>query len=36
LVQDKVAGTMLGDGFVEGLRWLGRKGFVFDLGVDAR
>jgi hypothetical protein len=36
LVQDKVAGTMLGDGFVEGLRWLGREGFVFDLGVDAR
>ncbi|CAG7948384.1 unnamed protein product [Penicillium nalgiovense] len=36
LVQDKVAGTILGDGFIEGLRWLGRKGFVFDLGVDAR
>lgn len=36
LVQDKVAGTMLGDGFVGGLRWLGREGFVFDLGVDAR
>ncbi|KAJ5498849.1 Amidohydrolase 2 [Penicillium expansum] len=36
LVQDKVAGTMLGDGFVAGLKWLGREGFVFDLGVDAR
>ncbi|KAJ5186813.1 Amidohydrolase 2 [Penicillium cf. viridicatum] len=36
LVQDKAAGTMLGDGFVEGLRWLGRERFVFDLGVDAR
>ncbi|EKV05639.1 Amidohydrolase 2 [Penicillium digitatum] len=36
LVQDKVAGTMLGDGFIAGLRWLGREGFVFDLGVDAR
>lgn len=36
LVQDKAAGTMSGDGFVEGLRWLGREGLVFDLGVDAR
>lgn len=36
LVQDKVAGTMLEDGFMEGLRWLGRERFVFDLGVDAR
>ncbi|KAJ5356520.1 Amidohydrolase 2 [Penicillium concentricum] len=36
LVQDKGAGTMLGDGFLEGLRWLGREGLVFDLGVDAR
>ncbi|KAL9601818.1 MAG: hypothetical protein Q9219_002308 [cf. Caloplaca sp. 3 TL-2023] len=36
LVQDKPAGTMLGDGFVESLRWMGRNGYVFDLGVDAR
>lgn len=36
LVQDKVAGTMLEGEFVEGLRWLGREGLVFDLGVDAR
>jgi L-rhamnono-1,4-lactonase len=36
LVQDKEAGTMTGDGFVAGLRWLGREGLVFDLGVDAR
>jgi len=25
---------MLQKDFIEGLRWLGRKGFVFDLGVD--
>lgn len=36
LLQDKPAGTMLGKGFVEGVRWLGREGLVFDLGVDAR
>lgn len=34
LVQEKPKGTMLGKGFVEGLKWLGRKGFVFDLGVN--
>jgi L-rhamnono-1,4-lactonase len=34
LVQDKPKGTMLEDGFIEGLKWLGRKGYVFDLGVD--
>lgn len=34
LVQNKEKGTMLSEGFIEGLRWLGRKGFVFDLGVD--
>jgi len=34
LVQDKPKGTMLQDGFIEGLQWLGRKGLVFDLGVD--
>jgi L-rhamnono-1,4-lactonase len=27
---------MLGDDFVEALKWLGREGFSFDLGVDAR
>lgn len=36
LVQDKAEGMMLENGFVAGLRWLGREGFVFDLGVDAR
>lgn len=36
LLQDKPAGTMLKEGFVEGLKWLGREGLVFDLGVDAR
>jgi len=25
---------MLQDEFIEGLKWLGKKGFVFDLGVD--
>ncbi|KAJ5266534.1 amidohydrolase family protein [Penicillium angulare] len=36
LVQDKPGGVMLEPGFVEGLRWLGKKGLAFDLGVDAR
>jgi L-rhamnono-1,4-lactonase len=36
LVQDKPSGTMVGGGFVDALRWLGREGLVFDLGVDAR
>ncbi|KAH7412509.1 hypothetical protein BKA64DRAFT_691937 [Cadophora sp. MPI-SDFR-AT-0126] len=34
LVQDKERGTMLKPVFVDGLKWLGRKGYVFDLGVD--
>jgi L-rhamnono-1,4-lactonase len=34
LVQDKAKGTMLQHGFIEGLKWLGKKGYVFDLGVD--
>lgn len=36
LMQDKPAGTMLGDGVVPGLKWLARQGLTFDLGVDAR
>ncbi|KAL4996046.1 hypothetical protein BDV10DRAFT_187533 [Aspergillus recurvatus] len=36
LVQDKPAGVMLQPAFIEGLKWLGRKGLTFDLGVDAR
>lgn len=36
LVQDKPPGTMLADGFVQSLRWMGQNGFAFDLGVDAR
>ena len=36
LVQDKPAGTMLEDGFVEGVKYLGQVGLTFDLGVDAR
>ncbi|OIW31494.1 amidohydrolase 2 [Coniochaeta ligniaria NRRL 30616] len=34
LLQDKEDGTAVADKFVEGLKVLGRKGFVFDLGVD--
>ncbi|KAK7739209.1 L-rhamnono-gamma-lactonase [Cytospora paraplurivora] len=34
LLQDKPARTMLDDKFVEGLKLLGREGFVFDVGVD--
>lgn len=34
LVQDKKEGTMLGTGFIEGLKWLGTKGFTFDVGID--
>jgi L-rhamnono-1,4-lactonase len=34
LVQDKPKETMLTPGFIEGLKWLGKKGLVFDLGVD--
>ncbi|EHK98183.1 hypothetical protein M7I_5944 [Glarea lozoyensis 74030] len=34
LVQDKPKGTMLSDGFIEGLKWMGKEGLVFDLGVD--
>jgi L-rhamnono-1,4-lactonase len=34
LVQDKPKGVMLQDGFIEGLKWMGKKGYVFDLGVD--
>ncbi|KIW81787.1 hypothetical protein Z517_04813 [Fonsecaea pedrosoi CBS 271.37] len=36
LVQDKPAGTMLQDKFIEGLQWLGDHDLTFDLGVDAR
>lgn len=34
LVQDKPDGTMLKPLFIEGLKLLGRKGLVFDVGVD--
>lgn len=34
LLQDKPSGTALQDAFIEGLKLLGRKGFVFDVGVD--
>lgn len=34
LLQDKKDGTALGDAFIEGLKVLGRRGFVFDVGVD--
>jgi L-rhamnono-1,4-lactonase len=36
LLQDKPAKTMLKPDFVESLLWLGKNGFSFDLGVDAR
>jgi len=36
LVQDKPHGTMLEPEFIESLKLLGRKGFVFEVGVDAR
>lgn len=36
LVQDKPAGVMLQTEFMDGLRWLGQQGLIFDLGVDAR
>lgn len=36
LVQDKAPGTMLTGIFIESLRWMGRSGFAFDLGVDTR
>lgn len=36
LVQDKPKGTMLQPKFIEGLKLLGRKGYVFDVGVDQR
>ncbi|CAM1500721.1 Fc.00g098830.m01.CDS01 [Cosmosporella sp. VM-42] len=34
LVQDKPHGTMLEDEFVESVKLLGRRGFVFEVGVD--
>lgn len=34
LLQDKPDGRMLEDNFIEGLKLLGRKGLVFDVGVD--
>ncbi|KAK3370243.1 amidohydrolase [Podospora didyma] len=36
LLQDKPDGTGLTDGFIDCLKLLGRKKFVFDVGVDAR
>lgn len=34
LLQDKPNGTALEDRFIEGLKVVGKKGYVFDLGVD--
>lgn len=34
LLQDKPDGTGLTDDFIESLRLLGRKGYVFDLGIN--
>ena len=36
LLQDKLRGVMLTDEFVEGLRWIGKKGLIFEVGVDTR
>jgi len=36
LLQDELPGTMLRGRFIEGLKWLGRKKYTFDLGVDHR
>ena len=36
LLQDKPRGVMLGKEFIEGLKWLGREGLRFDLGIDQR
>ncbi|UKZ83287.1 hypothetical protein TrVFT333_011095 [Trichoderma virens FT-333] len=34
LLQDKPHGTMLEDKFIEGLKYLGKRGFVFEVGID--
>jgi L-rhamnono-1,4-lactonase len=34
LLQDKPDGTCLTDDFIDGLKLLGRRGMVFDLGID--
>ncbi|RJE27333.1 amidohydrolase [Aspergillus sclerotialis] len=36
LAQDKPSGTLLQQEFINGLKWLGKQGLTFDLGVDAR
>jgi len=36
LVQDKPKGTMLKKEFIEALKWMGKKGYAFDLGVDQK
>lgn len=35
-MQDKPRGTMLEEGFVEGVRWVLERGWVFELGIDLR
>ena len=36
LLQDKPPRTMLDDKFVQGVKWLGEQGLLFELGIDAR
>ena len=36
LIQDKPRGTMLKEEFIKGLRWIGKKGLIFEVGVDTR
>lgn len=35
LLQDKPAGTMQSDEFLEGVKYLGRQGYAFEIGVDS-
>ena len=36
LLQDKPRGTMLKEEFIKGLRWISKKGLIFEVGVDTR
>ena len=34
IIQDKPLGTCLGPEFIESLKWMGRNGYTFDVGID--
>lgn len=36
LVQYRPSGVMLHPGFIDGVRWLGRQGFAFDLALNTK